>query len=411
MPAPYYAAACQTDFACPATREEIHQRTSRMCTLAEQTIIGYEPFHDVRLLAFPEFAHAAPVYDSVAKLRERLAIPLPNEHTDRYEQLCRKHGCYLQTGTFLEADPDYPDVVFNATVLVGPDGILSKYRKVNPWLPWEIHASPHDLPGYDDDLFPVVPTRTVFVGPGMVVTPRTEEIVQLDYAGLPRYAQVLYAGAGFEPAVPGGGGAVVEQDDATAADRRIVRAAPAQHGIRRGDFDIFGQVLQRQVGVRQLARLLVVLVDDFANEFLDALPIRQLVMTERGWRERLVALDGEDFVFGAGPNPIETTEGWLLIYYGVLTSCNGFVYSAGAALLDLDEPWKVIYRTEPYLWSPQELYECVGDVPNVAFPCAALADAETGRVAIYYGGADTVVCLAYTQVDELIDFVKQHSCV
>ena len=56
---------------------------------------------------------------------------------------------------------------------------------------------------------------------------------------------------------------------------------------------------------------------------------------------------------GPGPTPIETSEGWLLFYHGVLTSCNGFVYSFGAALLDLDQPWKVIYRTEPYLLSPQ----------------------------------------------------------
>jgi len=81
---------------------------------------------------------------------------------------------------------------------------------------------------------------------------------------------------------------------------------------------------------------------------------------------------------GAGPTPIETTEGWLLIYHGVLTSCNGFVYSMGAALLDLDEPWRVMYRSAHYLMSPQMLYECVGDVPNVVFPCAALADADTG---------------------------------
>ena len=56
---------------------------------------------------------------------------------------------------------------------------------------------------------------------------------------------------------------------------------------------------------------------------------------------------------GAGPTPIETPEGWLLIYHGVLTSCNGFVYSMGAALLDLDEPWKVIARGRDYLLSPQ----------------------------------------------------------
>lgn len=112
---------------------------------------------------------------------------------------------------------------------------------------------------------------------------------------------------------------------------------------------------------------------------------------------------------GAGPTPIETTEGWLLIYHGVLTSCNGFVYSMGAALLDIDEPWKVIYRTAPYLMSPQKLYECVGDVPNVVFPCATLTDADTGRIALYYGAADTVTGLAFAYVDELIDFIKANS--
>ncbi len=114
---------------------------------------------------------------------------------------------------------------------------------------------------------------------------------------------------------------------------------------------------------------------------------------------------------GAGPTPIETLEGWLLIYHGVLTSCNGYVYSIGAALLDIDEPWKVLYRTEPYLLSPQKMYECVGDVPNVVFPSAALYDAPSGRLAIYYGAADTVTCLAFAQVDELINFIKSNSKV
>jgi predicted amidohydrolase len=131
-----------------------------MCEIIEQTIAGYEPFFDVRLLVFPEFAHAAPIYETVAKLRDRLAVPLPNEHTDRYQTLCRRHGCYVQTGTFLEADPDYPEAVFNTTCLVGPDGVLSKYRKVNPWIPWELHASPHDFcSGYQPDPFPVVETE------------------------------------------------------------------------------------------------------------------------------------------------------------------------------------------------------------------------------------------------------------
>jgi len=114
---------------------------------------------------------------------------------------------------------------------------------------------------------------------------------------------------------------------------------------------------------------------------------------------------------GAGPIPLETSEGWLLIYHGVLTSCNGFVYSAGVALLDIDQPWKVIARGGPYVISPQTLYECVGDVPNVVFPCAALCDADTGRLAIYYGAADTVTGLAFAYVDELIDFARGNSIV
>ena len=127
---------------------------------------------------------------------------------------------------------------------------------------------------------------------------------------------------------------------------------------------------------------------------------RHVMAPTSGWQSTKV---------GAGPTPIETSEGWLVFYHGVLTSCNGFVYSFGAALLDLERPWKVIYRTRPYLLNPREYYECVGDVPNVAFPCAALCDPPTGRIAIYYGGADTVTCLAFARVDELLQFVKENS--
>jgi len=114
---------------------------------------------------------------------------------------------------------------------------------------------------------------------------------------------------------------------------------------------------------------------------------------------------------GPGTVPIETTEGWLIFYHGVLTSCNGFVYFMGGALLDIDKPWEVLYRTEPYLLAPQMLYEQVGDVPNVVFPCSALHDAESGKIAIYYGCADTCKGLAFCQVDELIDFIKNNSKV
>ena len=117
----------------------------------------------------------------------------------------------------------------------------------------------------------------------------------------------------------------------------------------------------------------------------------------------------ESTKIGAGPTPIETPEGWLLIYHGVLTSCNGYVYSMGAALLDLDQPWKVIARSRDYLLSPQVPYEQVGDVPNVAFPCAALVDEQRDRLTIYYGGADTVVCMAHGSLSEVIAFVRSRS--
>lgn len=112
---------------------------------------------------------------------------------------------------------------------------------------------------------------------------------------------------------------------------------------------------------------------------------------------------------GPGPVPIETDEGWLLIYHGVITTCNGFVYRMGCAILDKDQPWKVLYRSKYYIMTPRENYECIGDVPNVVFPCAVLTDADTGRIAIYYGCADTVTGLAFTTVDELVAFTKENS--
>lgn len=160
----YYAAACQTSFDCPTHRKDIGALVKRMTAMIDHAIVGYEPFFDVRLLVFPEFAHAAPIYETVDKLRNRLALPIPNEHTVTYEKVAKKYGCYIQTGTFLEADPDYPDVVFNTTLLIGPQGILATYRKVNPWIPWEVHASPHDFGDYDAEPFPVADTEIGKIG-------------------------------------------------------------------------------------------------------------------------------------------------------------------------------------------------------------------------------------------------------
>ncbi len=155
----YYAACCQTDFPSPVSRDEIASRVDRMLEMIDSAVLGYEPYFPIRLVVFPEFAHTPPVYTTVAELAAKLAVVLPNAHTERYRQRARHHGIYIQTGTFLEKDDAYPEAVFNTTCLIGPDGILAKYRKTHPWIPWEVHASPHDLPAYGADPFPVVETE------------------------------------------------------------------------------------------------------------------------------------------------------------------------------------------------------------------------------------------------------------
>jgi formamidase len=155
----YAAAACQTDLPNPIGRLEMRVNTDRMLSMIDSAVAGAAPFVPVRLLVFPEFAHAAPVYVSLAELREKLAVEVPNEHTERLHVKAKELDVYIQSGSMLEADPKYPGVVFNTTCLIGPEGILYKYRKVNPWIPYEVHASPQDLlPGYEEPLFPVADT-------------------------------------------------------------------------------------------------------------------------------------------------------------------------------------------------------------------------------------------------------------
>lgn len=110
---------------------------------------------------------------------------------------------------------------------------------------------------------------------------------------------------------------------------------------------------------------------------------------------------------GAGSVPFLTEEGWLMFYHGVIRTCNGYRYSMGAVILDKENPEKVRYRTRDYLLAPAAPYELVGDVANVVFPCAALTDGK--RVAVYYGAADTTVCMAFGYVDEIIKFIKENN--
>ncbi len=132
--------------------------------------------------------------------------------------------------------------------------------------------------------------------------------------------------------------------------------------------------------------------------YLDGLPgqmfgHRLVMKSEQPWEARKI---------GAGPPPIKTKEGWLLIYHGV---DENRVYRAGAALLDPGEPWKVIARSPQPILEPEEPHERIGDVPNVVFPeGAVLIDDE---LLIFYGGADTVCCAASVRIQELIDYLLE----
>lgn len=103
---------------------------------------------------------------------------------------------------------------------------------------------------------------------------------------------------------------------------------------------------------------------------------------------------------GAGPPPIKTKYGWLLIYHGV---DRNRVYRAGAALLDLADPAKLIGRTKEPILEPKEPYEKKGDIDNVVFPTGAVV--MDSKLFVYYGAADKVCCLATGDLDYVLDFI------
>ena len=119
----------------------------------------------------------------------------------------------------------------------------------------------------------------------------------------------------------------------------------------------------------------------------------------------------EGLKIGGGAAPIETDKGWLMFYHGVVNTCNGYVYSIGAAILDIDQPSRVLHRCRNYLLTPEMWYEKQGFIPNVCFPLAALTDSETGRIALYYGCADSYVGVAFTTVQEVYDYILANDCL
>jgi len=138
------------------------------------------------------------------------------------------------------------------------------------------------------------------------------------------------------------------------------------------------------------------------------------------WRPVAPVISGRfhywDEYIGSGPPPVKTRSGWLHVYHGVATHFgSASIYQAGVVLLDLDDPARVIGRSRGNILEPRELYELTGQVPNVVFPSGIVVEktdeegfAEpSGAVKIYYGAADTCVCLAMAKVGELIEAARE----
>jgi predicted GH43/DUF377 family glycosyl hydrolase len=108
---------------------------------------------------------------------------------------------------------------------------------------------------------------------------------------------------------------------------------------------------------------------------------------------------------GIGPPPLQTEHGWLLVYHGVKQTVSGDIYRVGLALLDLDEPTRVLCRLPDWILAPIAPYERIGDVPNVVFPFGLLHDLASDEIRLYYGAADSSICLATARLADLLEAV------
>ncbi|MDA8097895.1 MAG: glycosidase [Desulforudis sp.] len=110
----------------------------------------------------------------------------------------------------------------------------------------------------------------------------------------------------------------------------------------------------------------------------------------------------DEMKIGPGATPIKTVRGWLHIYHGVFPTMDGSVYRLGAALHDLDDPSRILGVADEWILQPEDPWEITGYVHNVVFTCGAVPE-DDGTLKLYWGGADTVMCVGTAKVDELVD--------
>jgi predicted GH43/DUF377 family glycosyl hydrolase len=111
---------------------------------------------------------------------------------------------------------------------------------------------------------------------------------------------------------------------------------------------------------------------------------------------------------GLGPPPLLTDYGWLVLYHGVRITVSGAIYRLGLAMLDRDDPSRLLIRGTEWIFGPEAEYERVGDVPDIVFPCGWVLDDDGQTINLYYGAADTTVCAATANLDEIIGYLYRH---
>lgn len=111
---------------------------------------------------------------------------------------------------------------------------------------------------------------------------------------------------------------------------------------------------------------------------------------------------------GLGAQPIETDEGWLIIYHGIRYTSSGAIYRVGLALLDLDEPEKMIARSQEWVFAPEKDYERIGNILNVVFPTGIIYRKEENKVLMYYGAVDRNTCVAFAKMSDIIEYLKRN---
>lgn len=109
---------------------------------------------------------------------------------------------------------------------------------------------------------------------------------------------------------------------------------------------------------------------------------------------------------GLSPPPLETEKGWLVLYHGVKNTASGCIYRLGLALLERENPTRVLARSDEWAFSPEKDYEVVGDVNKVVFPCGWVAEGDDVR--LYYGGADKCIALATTRISDMLEWLEEH---